>query len=315
MSDQKRLLYRIAQAYYEDELTQAQIAGRFGVSRIKVSRMLTRAREEGVVTIKVVPPEEHHTTLEHELEQKFGLDEAVVAGPGGDEYHAVVESIGRAAASYVARVLEDGAILGLTWGNSILATVSAMALTPLPNCRVVQMLGGLGELEAEVHGAELVRRMAERLSCRPRNIHAPGIVASREVRDALIGDPQVADTLALGKRADVALLGIGALGPHSVLRGEGSVMSDGECQELISLGIVGDIALRFFDGAGRTVPTPYAERTIGVDLAEMKSIPKRVGVAGGKEKAAAVLAALRAGHVNVLVTDAGTASALLEADG
>lgn len=311
MESGRRLLYRVAQAYYEEDLTQADVAKRFGISRIKVSRMLTRAREEGVVRIDVVPPQETHTALERELESIFGLDEAIVAEAGEGDYQDVLDSIGRVAADYVVRVLEDGQTLGLTWGNSILATVSALPRAGLSNVRAVQMLGGLGELEAEIHGAELVRRVSERLGCRPRNIHAPGIVSSKAVRDALAADPQVADTLELGRNADVALLGIGALGPHSVLRGAQTVLTQADCRALVEQGVVGDIALRFFDADGKPVRTPFTERTIGVGLEEMREIGKRVGVAGGAEKRDAMLAALRGGHLDVLVTDAETARDLV----
>lgn len=311
MDNARRLLYRVAQAYYDEDLTQAEVAERFGISRIKVSRMLTRAREDGIVRISVVPPQGNHTELERELEETFGLDEAIVVAPDGEGYDEVLEAIGRAAADYVMRVLEDGQTLGLTWGNTILATVSALAPESLPEVRAVQMLGGLGELEAEIHGAELVRLAAERLGCRARNMHAPGIVASREVRDALAADPQVADTLELAASADVALLGVGALGPHSVLRGPGSVVAEEDCRMLRELGVVGDIALRFFDADGSPVDTPFAERTIGVDLERMRDVGKRVGIAGGREKHEAVLAALRGRHVDVLVTDADTAQAVV----
>ncbi len=311
MDNARRLLYRVAQAYYDEDLTQAEVAERFGISRIKVSRMLTRAREDGIVRIAVVPPQENHADLERELEERFGLDEAIVVAPDDEGYDEVLEAIGRAAADYVVRVLEDGQTLGLTWGNTILATVSALPPASLPDVRAVQMLGGLGELEAEIHGAELVRRAAERLGCRARNMHAPGIVASREVRDALAADRQVADTLELAASADVALLGVGALGPHSVLRGPESVLAEDDCRMLRELGVVGDIALRFFDADGAPVDTPFAERTIGVDLERMRRVGKRVGIAGGREKRAAVLAALRGSHVDVLVTDRDTAQAVV----
>ena len=161
-NDSRRLVYRIAQAYYDEELTQADIAERFGISRIKVSRLLTRAREDGVVRITVVPPADDNTALERELEQIFGLQEALVVTPSGAEYTDVIEAIGRAAGDYVGRVLDDGQTLGLTWGNSVLATVDSIPHATLPSSRVVQLLGGLGLLEAEIHGAELARRAGVR---------------------------------------------------------------------------------------------------------------------------------------------------------
>ncbi len=296
----------------EEDRTQAQIAARFGLSRIKVSRMLTRAREEGVVRITVCPPASDHSSLERELERTYRLDEAIVAEPRGPDYTDVLEAIGRAAADYLVRVLVDGDTVGLTWGNSILATAASIESSVRPECRVVQLLGGLGDQESGIHGAELVRRVANRLGCRARNIHAPGIVSAPQVRDALIADPQVADTLELGRRSDVALLGVGALGPHSVLRNSESVLSEKDCRELQRRGVVGDIGLRFFDEEGRPVVTPYNDRIVGLDLDELQAIPRRVGIAGGHEKVKALRAALSARYLNVLVTDGETAAKLIE---
>lgn len=312
MATNERLLYRIAHAYYEEDLTQAEIADRFGISRIKVSRLLGRARDEGIVRISVRPPEQHNTKLERGLEAAFGLDEAVVATVETDAYVEAIEAVGRAAAGYVQRVLENGHTLGLTWGKTVLATVSALAAGQFPDCRVVQMIGGLGELEAEIHGAELVRRAADRLGCRPRQLHAPAIVASESVCDALITDPQVRETLELARAANVALLGIGTLGENSVLYEPGTVLTEDDRNKLASLGIAGDIALRFFNSKGLPVANPYSARTIGVDLHELAGIQRRVGIAGGVEKAEAIYAALHGGYLNVLVTDDRTAAALLQ---
>ncbi len=309
-TDSRRLLYRVAQAYYEEDLTQADIAERFGVSRIKVSRLLTRARDDGVVRITVVPPPEDNTDLERRLEQSYGLEEALVVSPSSGSYEDTISAIGRATGEYIGRIVQDGDIIGLTWGNSVLATVDSLPSASLSGCRVVQLLGGLGHPEAEIHGAELARRAAERLGCRVRNIHAPGIVATKGVRDSLVEDPQVAHTLELGRNAAIAVLGIGALGPHSVLRGHGSVLSAEDCSGLLEAGVVGDIALRFFKADGTPAASPYDERTIGIELDELRGIRRRVGVAGGTEKHEAILAALRAGHVNVLVTDRSTAAAI-----
>lgn len=307
-----RLVYRVAQAYYEENLTQAEIAARFGISRIKVSRLLTKARNDGVVRISVVMPEQSYSSLERQLEARFDLNEAVIAGGTGPEYELVIQAVGRAAAEYLSRIITNGEVIGLSWGTSILAAVNALPWTPLPDCRAVQLLGGLGLPESDIHGAELVRRVAQRLSCRPRHIQAPGIVPDRSVRDALLADPQVADTLELGRNADIAILGIGALGPHSILRSTNSILSADECKALLEIGVVGDVALRFFDADGTPVQTAYSDRTIGIELSDLIKIPRRVGIAGGSEKVAAIRAALSGRLVNVLVTDPATATQLLQ---
>jgi DNA-binding transcriptional regulator LsrR (DeoR family) len=153
--------------------------------------------------------------------------------------------------------------------------------------------------------------MAQALGAKPRLIHAPGIVRDRGVRDALVKDPQVADTLQLASRADVALVGIGAFGPQSTLLSDGNTLTPAEVDDLRAHGVVGDIALQFFDDHGLKVKHAIDERIVGTDLEKIKAIRRVIGVAGGIEKIRTIRAALRGGLIDVLVTDDGTAEQLL----
>jgi DNA-binding transcriptional regulator LsrR (DeoR family) len=171
---------------------------------------------------------------------------------------------------------------------------------------------GLGHLEAQTHGAELARRMAQALGAKPRLIHAPGIVKDKMVRDALVMDPQVADTLALARRADVAVVGIGVFQPGSTLLSSSNTLMPEEVQDLQEHGVVGDIALQFFGVDGRRIERAINDRIVGTDLEKIKAIPRVIGVGGGKEKTRAIRAALQGGLINVLVTDDRTAARLLE---
>jgi DNA-binding transcriptional regulator LsrR (DeoR family) len=154
--------------------------------------------------------------------------------------------------------------------------------------------------------------MAQALGAKPRLIHAPGIVKDKAVRDALVMDPQVADTLELAGRADVALVGLGTCTAGSTLLADGDTLTATEVEELRALGVVGDIALQFFDGEGRKVSHPIHERIVGTGLETIKGIPRVIGVAGGKEKVMVIRAALCGSLINVLVTDDQTASQLLD---
>jgi len=309
--EHKRLLYKIATAYYDDGLTQQQIGGRFGLSRVKISRLLREAREDKVVQITIASPPGSNADLERHLEGVYGLKEAlVVTSP--PEPSALVNDLGRVAAACLARCLQGHEVVALSWGTAVLSVVNAMLPLVLPEVRVVQFLGGLGELEAETHGAELARRMAQALGAKPRLIHAPGIVKDRIIRDALVMDPQVADTLELAGRADVALVGIGAFELASTLLTNGSTLTAGEVADLRACGVAGDIALQFFDAEGRRVDHPINDRIIGTDLERIRSIGRVIGVAGGPQKRCAIRAALRGRLINVLVTDEQTAKWLLE---
>lgn len=305
------LLYKIAKAYYEDGLTQDQIGKRFGLSRIKVSRLLQQARQSRVVQITITPPPESFGDLERELEAAYGLDEVIVVSTPGYAQSEVVPRLGVAGAAYLARILGDQQVLDLSWGTTLLALVDALAPQNLPDLRVVQMLGGLGQLESETYGADLTIRMAQTLGARMRLLPAPGIVSSKMVRDALLEDANIAETLALAARADLAVVGIGAPAPSSVVMQAG-ILSEQELAELKAMGAVGDIALRFFDENGQPVDHPINDRIIGLDLEQIKRIPRVVGVAGGESKYDVIRGAVRGHLVNVLITDEITAVRLLE---
>jgi DNA-binding transcriptional regulator LsrR (DeoR family) len=313
-AEDKKLLYKIAKAYYEDGLTQQQIGRRFGLSRIKISRLLRQAKDQKIIQITISAPQPTSADLERQLEKRFGLKEALVVTPSDRRTQTVVDEIGAAAADYLLRCLQDKEVVAISWGTAILATVNALPAARLPNVRVVQMIGGLGELEAQTHGAELARRMADALGARPRLLHAPGIVKDRSVRDALAKDPQVADTLQLAAKADIATVGIGLLETGSTLLSTKNALSEQEVAELQVKGAIGDIALQFFDKDGNKVRGAVDERIVGIDLDQIRKIPRVIAVAGGQEKLTVIHAALRGKLVNVLITDDAVAEQLTATD-
>jgi DNA-binding transcriptional regulator LsrR (DeoR family) len=308
--ESRRALYKIAKAYYEDGLTQEQIGARLGLSRVKVSRMLQQAREERIVQITVIPPQDSNVDLERAVEERYGLDEAVIVSPASNDPSVIAHELGFPAAQCLVRHLQGEEVLGLTWGTTLLSVVEALPAQNWPTLRVVQMLGGLGSPEADVYGTDLARRTAETFGARLRIVPAPGIVSSKMVRDALLAEPQIADTLALAARADVALIGIGQLGPKSVVMQSG-ILSGAELRQLRELGAVGDIALRFFDADGDAIEHEIDTRIVGLTLDQIRRIRRVIGVAGGPDKRQAIHAALRGGLIDVLVTDRESAERLL----
>jgi DNA-binding transcriptional regulator LsrR (DeoR family) len=309
--DQERLLYKIAKAYYEDGFTQGQIGKRFGISRIKVSRLLQQARQEKLVQITVISPEDSNADFERELESTYGLDEAVVISPSSAEKPVVTTELGPAAVDCLLRCLQGGEVLSVSWGSTLLSVVDALPVKHWPDMTVVQVMGGLGRPEAEVHGNDIARRMAQAFGARPRLISAPGIVASKMVRDSLLADPQISDTMALSAKSDVAMVGIGVPAPDSVVMQAGTILAE-EVEQLKARGAVGDVALRFFDKDGQPIKHEINDRIIGLDLDQIQRIPRVIGVAGGAEKFEVIRAALRGKFINVLVTDDRIAARLLE---
>jgi DNA-binding transcriptional regulator LsrR (DeoR family) len=131
------------------------------------------------------------------------------------------------------------------------------------------------------------------------------------VREVLLQEPRIRETLSLARRADVALVGIGAPLPavYSLLRA--GYLGREELARLRAQGVVGDICARHYDAQGSVLDIELNQRIVGIELEGLHDVEQVIGVAGGEAKAEAILGALRGGHVNVLVTDDTTARKVL----
>jgi len=310
--EQHRLLYRIAQSYYVDGMTQQQIAKRFGLSRPKVSRLLQKARDERIINVTLVPPPSGMADLEHELERRYGLEEIVIV-PVSDPQNlaAVKRELGPAAAECLVRSISGDEVVSIAWGLSILAMTEALPFKSWPNVTIVQMLGGLGPVDALEHSTELAQRMAQKFNARPRLLPAPGIVSNGVAARALKADNQITETLALAANADIAVVGLGILSPDSILLRDGTIVTQKDLGILKEARAVGDIALRYFDADGTPLTLEINERIIGLTIEQIKKIPRVIGIAGGEAKYGIIRAALRNNILNVLVTNHATAQELL----
>ena len=311
--EELRLLVKVARSYYEDGLNQDAITARLGLSRSKVSRLMAQARQMGIVQISVVEPDELFLDVESRLEERFGLQEALVVEtqPADSQGH-VSRAVGSAAAGYLARAISSRSTIGMCWGDTLRHMVSNLTPQRHPNAQVVQIIGGIGQPDAEVHATELCRSMARALDCRLTLLPVPGIVADQRTREALLSDVHVQRAVEAFDDLDIAFVGIGAPTRDSVTMRDGSIITRTELDGLLRRGAVGDIALRYYDTSGQCIESDINDRIIGMTLEQIKQVPKVVGVSGGPQKVAAIAAALRGGIVNVLITDSVTAESLLE---
>jgi DNA-binding transcriptional regulator LsrR (DeoR family) len=310
--DELRLMTKVARMYHERELTQPEIAAQLDLSQATVSRLLKRARQEGIVRISVNVPVGAYPELEEALQKKFGLKAAVVVESIDDD-DRIMRDIGTAAAFYLETTLKGGEVIGISsWSATILAMVDAMHPISRPlDVKLVQILGGVGNPAAEVNAGRLIGRLASLVRGKATLLPAPGVVASAGARPILEEDRFVREALALFDLVTLALVGIGTVEPSGLLASSGNIFSNEELTMLKEAGAVGDICLRFFDANGVPVSTALDNRVIGMDLDRLKGVERAVALAGGKRKFAAIKGALRGRLVNVLITDLLTAQHLL----
>ena len=311
MTGRTELLAQVASLYYEDNLTQGEIARRVGTSRSTVSRMLQDAREAGVVEITVHYPWRTVPEIEDALRARFDLREARVLLGRGRPYGEILRGLGALAARYLEDIVRADTVLGISWGIAVHSTVRALRPERRLPITVAQMVGAVGEGDPLIDGPELARLLAQVYGGQYRYLHAPLIVEDAHTRDVLLQEPRIRETLELARRADVALVGIGAPQPavYSLLRA--GYVDREAIAGLRAQGVAGDICARHYDAAGRVLDIELNQRIVGIELEALHDIDRVIGVAGGEAKAGAILGALRGGHVNVLVTDDAAASRIL----
>jgi dihydroxyacetone kinase-like protein len=298
--------------YFQDGLTQHEIAGVMGVSRATVNSYLAEARGRGIVRVSIDPARLRAIELAQALKKRFGLTDCVVI-PNGNGERPLVRRLGEAGAGALRSLLKPGDALGAAWSRTILALADFAGPPSLPDLSVVQMSGSTAagfDVTPELCAA----RLAAALGARCINLTAPAVVTNPAVRTLLLDEPIVRERLNLIRRVDILLFGIGTTRRDSLIFASGLVDAV-SARHYMARRATASIAGRFMDEAGHPLHGPLDERMIGFALEDLPRIKTRIAVAGGLEKVPAILACLRGGHATVLVTDEAAARGVLAADG
>jgi DNA-binding transcriptional regulator LsrR (DeoR family) len=305
----------VARLYYLDGLGQQAIAGMIGVSRSTVSRLLTAARERGIVRISVDPWDPRDAALERRVRERFALRHVVVIRTLRRTAETVRRAVGYYAACAVAERFQPGQTVGLAGGRTLYELVNAFAAHhPPTRPRVVQLMGNIDPTASVIDPTELARMLATRFDGTCYTLNAPAFSSDRRTRDVFVDHEHIQTVRKLFAALDLALVGIGSLDESAFV--ERGVLTAADSAALQGAGAIGEICGRFYDRAGRECKTEYRDRVVSVELDELRRCPEVVGVTNGPRRARAVAAALEGRLVNSLVIDQQGAEALLaEADG
>src|SRR5665648_975136 len=185
------LLLRAAWLYYQDGLTQADVADRLFVSRPTVGRLLERARASGIVRVEVEAEHLAAYSLARRLQDLYGLDDAIVV-PRGQllTRERRNERLGVALASLLQRFLHPGAVVGVGWGDTVARALAALAPSSLEGVTFATVTGGIDAITSRVIGRPAI-------ALHLRAIPAPLIVSSPQMAAALQAEPAIREVLDL----------------------------------------------------------------------------------------------------------------------
>ncbi|ECV3601534.1 transcriptional regulator LsrR [Salmonella enterica] len=267
---------RIAWFYYHDGLTQSEISERLGLTRLKVSRLLEKGHQSGIIRVQINSRFEGCLEYENALRNHFALQNIRV-------------------------------LLAVGFGEATMTTLKRLSgFISAQQIRLVTLSGGVGPYMTGIGQLDA--------ACSVSIMPAPLRASSQEIACTLRNENSVRDVMLTAQAADAAIVGIGAINQKdqaSILKS--GYITQGEQLMIGRKGAVGDILGYFFDAHGEIIPDiKIHNELIGLKLNSLSTIPTVIGVAGGEQKAEAIIAAMRGNYINALVTDQKTAGKIIQ---
>lgn len=314
MLDQEthELLARVASMYYEQDMTQNEIADELGLSRVKVYRLLRESRAKNVVQISIDWPIKRDYAAEQALQKAFDLEDARVLKTTHDQSVPALRQLGYLGARYLEKLLKNISTMAICLGRSTYEVIHAVRPDLQANIQIVQAIGSMPYSREEYDSSMLARQLAQKLGGQVHYLTSPLMADTAHAARVIRSQRNIQHTLAMAGSADIALLGIGNLDHQTSGFVREGLLSPDELATFIDAGAVGDVAWRIFTAKGELYQSEFNERVIGITLEDLRQIPTTIAVAAGAAKVPAILGALRTGVINVLCTDDKTASAVLQ---
>jgi DNA-binding transcriptional regulator LsrR (DeoR family) len=311
MGDNESLLTEIAKMYYEHNLSQKEISKRLGLSGPTMSRLLRKARDTGIVEVKIRP-------LEIKVDECAKLTEILCSNlklrgvfvvPQSSNGEYVRKNMGKKGAEWLGKNIKRNMILGLAGGRSVASIVEHIGKN-LDPIEIVPLMGGINSLNNSIHSDMVVWNISKKLGAVSHIIHSPAILADKNDVHNIRKNPVVSRVLSLFDRIDLAIVGIGTMQEDSPLM-QSDLLNSDDISFLKNEAFIGEICGRFFNKNGEELIDHFAERTISITLKQLSKIPLVCIIASGLEKVECIKIAAKAGFFNVLITDEKTARAII----
>jgi DNA-binding transcriptional regulator LsrR (DeoR family) len=305
---------RAARMYFYQGMTSAAIAREMDLSRSSVSRLISYAKENGYVDIRILDPIEQPLVLEKEILDHYPVQKVHVV--------PVPEIVGEAewlerVAQYTAKCLntlfDSNMILGVAWGTTLSAISRYLLPKATHNSQIVQLNGaGNTRTMGIEYASEIIMRFAASYQARAHLFPVPTFFDYASTKNALWKERSIQRILQLQEKADLLLFSIGAVNagvPSHVYAG--GYLEERDLDEIKKYRIVGDIATVFFREDGSFENISLNRRTSGPNLNLFRE-KHGVCVVSGLAKVKGLHAAMLGGLVKELILDEPTARALTE---
>ncbi|MGT2923731.1 sugar-binding transcriptional regulator [Streptococcus caviae] len=304
---------KVAIMYYDEGMTQAEIARKLGVSRSLISKILIDAKDAKIVEVFINSQSVYTVKLERALELKFGLKDAIVVDTESLSDPEIRRKVGRTAANYLESYIKKTDTvnkIGISWGASLKSVVDYFPYLNYPDIYIYPLVGGMGNEYFYLHSNQLVHELAQKIRAKAHYLYVPAMVSTSALKKELEQDLTISSVLEEAKNVDVALVGIAGINNQNTMSKTGYINAN-DIAELKELGVIGDINSHFFDRYGDEIGYDINQRVMGLDLNQIKNIPTVVAVAYGHDKVEVIKVSLENQLIDILVTTDTTAQKIL----
>lgn len=311
ITEDRRLIVKVAKLYYFDGMTQAEIARKIGVSRPIVSKMISKAKEDKIVEIFIKDESAHTVDLELQMEKIYSLKEAIIVSASDYNHDTKLDLLGKAAAAHVSKKIDSVESIGISWGNAVSAFVNAYPFQKNESVNIVPLIGGMGRSEIDLHSNMLTLKFAQKLKTTCSYLYAPAMIKNIDTKNRLLESEEIYGVLDEGQSVEMAIVGMGNPIVDSTMETIG-YLSQEDVASLRTAEAVGDINSVFLDKNGNSLNHHINDSVIGINLDGLKQIGETIAIAHGDNKIRSIHAGLLSGAVDVLVTDDETAQKILD---
>lgn len=307
---------RAAQMYYLQDQTMDAIARELGTSRSTVSRLLSMARESGLVQIQIKTPADRAPELERAIRERYKVEVHVV--PVADTLNEieVLDRVCMQAARTITPLVDSNAVIGVAWGST-LSAVSRHLTRKTTHGTVIVQLNGAGNTQTTgiTYASEIIRRFGTAYGAKVEQFPVPAFFDHAETKRMMWEERSVQRILDLQHRMTIAIFGVGSIDsdvPSHVY--SGGYLDSTDIDSLEASGVAGDVATVFFRDDGTDAGIVLNDRSSGPSLADLRKIRRRICVVSGTKKIKGLRGALAAGLATDLILDESTARELVEAE-
>jgi len=310
-SEKRKLITKIAKLYYYGNMKQADIAKMMGISRPKVSRLLSQASQFNIVRIEIKDNSFYDTDIAEKLRDHFGLQYVKVV-PSGQIIEESKDNIGIAASEYLNEHVFDGIHIGIAWGTTVNAFINRFHTSKVyPRSKVLQLTGGTYSQSLHMDGRELTKTLAQKLGGGFSVIQAPLIVHNPDLKRLMLQEPETKEHFRLMEKLNIAFIGIGSSNYKKSIIYRAKYVSAATAKKMYDSGLC-DICGHQIDINGKEPYPQLSECHIGISLQELTKVPLVIGLCTGKDKLRSIISAIHGRYISGLIIDEVAAISLME---